>query len=113
MLLKKAAAEQAYTIVGRIPFLNGKITNEGLEIMVQGDPRLRRPYVVVVEYRGSEGPPRDAAERRAPLFALAGHAAMDYHVRQKESSTTGRSSFRSSCRRTANSRRDGLIAIPA
>jgi tungstate transport system substrate-binding protein len=47
-LLKRAASEQAYTIVGRIPFLNGKIPNDGLEIMVLDDPRMRRPYVVVV-----------------------------------------------------------------
>ncbi len=47
-LLKRAAKEHAYTIVGRIPFLNGKIANEGLEIMVAGDDRMRRSYVVVV-----------------------------------------------------------------
>jgi tungstate transport system substrate-binding protein len=43
-----AGKEGAYTIVGRIPFLNGKMPNRDLEIMVQGDERLRRPYVVVV-----------------------------------------------------------------
>jgi tungstate transport system substrate-binding protein len=47
-LLKRAAKENAYALVGRIPFLNGKIGNEGLQIMVQGDPRMRRPYVVAV-----------------------------------------------------------------
>jgi tungstate transport system substrate-binding protein len=46
-LLERAAKEQAYTIVGRIPFLNGKIRNDGLEIMVKGDSRMRRPYLVV------------------------------------------------------------------
>lgn len=47
-VLKKAAEEKAYTLVGRIPFLNGKMPNPGLVLMVQGDPRLRRPYVVAV-----------------------------------------------------------------
>jgi tungstate transport system substrate-binding protein len=45
-VLKIAAEKHAYTLVGRIPFRNGKLPNEGLELMVQGDPLLRRPYVV-------------------------------------------------------------------
>jgi tungstate transport system substrate-binding protein len=45
-VLKIAAEKHAYTLVGRIPFLNGKLPNQGLELMVRGDPRLRRPYVV-------------------------------------------------------------------
>jgi tungstate transport system substrate-binding protein len=47
-VLKTAAEKKAYTVVGRIPFLNGKLPNAGLVVMVQGDPRLRRPYVVAV-----------------------------------------------------------------
>jgi tungstate transport system substrate-binding protein len=46
-VLKVAAEKHAYTMVGRIPFLNGKLPNVGLELMVRGDPQLRRPYVVV------------------------------------------------------------------
>jgi tungstate transport system substrate-binding protein len=67
-LLQKAAREGAYTIVGRIPFLNGKITNDGLELMVQGDPRMRRPYVVVVSSANKLGSPRDQAARRLASF---------------------------------------------
>ncbi|MGD9724584.1 MAG: substrate-binding domain-containing protein [Pirellulales bacterium] len=66
-LLKRAAAENAYAIVGRIPFLNGKIASEGLEIMVQGDPRMRRPYVVIV---GTVSPPGDARREAARQLAL-------------------------------------------
>lgn len=47
-VLKIAAEKRAYTLVGRIPFLNGKLPNEGLELMVRGDPQLRRPYVVAI-----------------------------------------------------------------
>lgn len=43
-----AAEQQAYTLVGRIPFLSGKMPNERLVIMVIGDPRLRRPYLSAV-----------------------------------------------------------------
>ncbi|HMC10820.1 MAG TPA: substrate-binding domain-containing protein [Pirellulaceae bacterium] len=50
-MLKRAAAEQAYTLVGRIPFLSGKLDTGELAIMVQGDERLRRPYLVVVAAR--------------------------------------------------------------
>ena len=66
-LLQRAAKENAYTIVGRIP-LNGKITNSGLKIMVQGDPRMRRPYVVVVSNLAPAGDPRTWAARRLAEF---------------------------------------------
>ncbi len=42
-----AAGKGAYVIVGRIPILRGKIPAGGLEVMVQGDPDMRRPYVVM------------------------------------------------------------------
>jgi tungstate transport system substrate-binding protein len=67
-LLGRAAKEHAYTLVGRIPFLNGKIANEGLKIMVQGDPRLRRPYVVVVSRFHPPGSSRDKAARKLAAF---------------------------------------------
>jgi len=42
-----AATRHAYVIVGRIPMLSGKIPNAGMEILVEGDPEMRRPYVVI------------------------------------------------------------------
>lgn len=47
-VLRTAADKKAYTLIGRIPFRIGRLPNAGLEIMVEGDPKLRRPYVVVV-----------------------------------------------------------------
>jgi len=47
-VLKVAAAKNAYTLVGRIPFRIGRLPNAGLELMVEGDPRLCRPYLVAV-----------------------------------------------------------------
>jgi tungstate transport system substrate-binding protein len=67
-LLQRAARENAYTLVGRIPFLNGKISNEGLEIMVQGDARMRRPYVVVVASANKADSPRGKAARQLAEF---------------------------------------------
>jgi len=63
-MLTRAAAEQAYTLVGRIPFLSGKLDTAGLAIMVQSDERLRRPYLVVVAAR-----PRDPRLEPARQFA--------------------------------------------
>ena len=39
-MLVRAQAEDAYTLVGRIPFLNGKVDTGNLKIMVQGDSRF-------------------------------------------------------------------------
>lgn len=47
-ILEYAEGRHAYTLVGRIPFLDGKMPKKSLELMVKGDPRLRRPYVVAV-----------------------------------------------------------------
>jgi tungstate transport system substrate-binding protein len=42
-----AEKKQAYVVVGRIPVTNGKMALGGMEVMVQGDPEMRRPYVVI------------------------------------------------------------------
>jgi len=47
-VLMIAGQKHAYTLVGRIPFRIGRLPNNGLELMVQDDVRLRRPYVVAV-----------------------------------------------------------------
>ncbi len=68
--LKRAAAAGAYTLVGRIPFLNGKIPAGEMQIMVQGDASLRRPYLVVVA-AGKQDDPRLAAARELAAFLRA------------------------------------------
>ena len=70
-MLARAAREGAYAIVGRIPFLNGKVPTGGLEIMVQGDPRMRRPYVVVVSNLDTIAKPQREAARRLAAFLRA------------------------------------------
>jgi tungstate transport system substrate-binding protein len=47
-ILSHARQQGAYTMIGRIPFIMGKLKANGIEIMVRGDPRLRRPYLVEV-----------------------------------------------------------------
>ncbi len=43
-----------FVIVGRIPFVMKKLAAPGIERMVQGDPRLRRPYLVEVSTTAGE-----------------------------------------------------------
>lgn len=65
-VLGVAAAKRAYTLVGRIPFRNGKLPNDGLAVMVQGDPKLRRPFLVAVAE-----PARVSGARTAEARSLA------------------------------------------
>lgn len=48
LVLRLAEQLHAYTLVGRIPFLDGKMPTTDLALMVQADERLRRPYLVAV-----------------------------------------------------------------
>ena len=72
-VLKIAAEKHAYTLVGRIPFLNGKLPNQGLVLMVRGDPQLRRPYVVAT-----------ADPRRFPKAHVEGAKALAAFLRTPE-----------------------------
>ncbi|MFT3920986.1 MAG: hypothetical protein QM778_00480 [Myxococcales bacterium] len=67
-MLKRAAAEQAYTIVGRIPFLSGKLEAGQMAIMVQGDERLRRTYLAVVSTQINDSQKVTAARRFATFL---------------------------------------------
>lgn len=66
--LKQAEAAAAYTLVGRIPFLNGKAPRAGQVIMVRDDVRLRRPYLVVTAPSKSKDDARAAAARKLAGF---------------------------------------------
>lgn len=46
-LLRFAAKNNAYVIFGRIPVVQGKIENHNLKILVDKDPTMRRPYIVM------------------------------------------------------------------
>ncbi|MDX2094259.1 MAG: substrate-binding domain-containing protein [Kofleriaceae bacterium] len=65
-VLERAAALGAYTMIGRIPFLTGKLRAEGIELMVTGDPRLQRPYLVEVSTRAQSGADDLVAFLRSP-----------------------------------------------
>jgi tungstate transport system substrate-binding protein len=63
-LLQRASASHAYTLAGRIPIAYGKLYGEGLQVLVQGDRSMRRPYVVAVA-NPSRVPGVPLAEARA------------------------------------------------
>jgi tungstate transport system substrate-binding protein len=65
-VLERAAALSAYTMIGRIPWITGKLKAGGIELMVQGDPRLRRPYLVELSAAASAAALDLAAYLRLP-----------------------------------------------
>jgi len=46
-LLKFAERHHAYLVVGRMPVVLGKIPSGKMEILVDNDPAMRRPYIVM------------------------------------------------------------------
>ena len=46
-ILQFARTNDAYVVVGYIPAHTGKMYAEGMEILVKGDPVMRRPFVVM------------------------------------------------------------------
>lgn len=46
-ILNFAAKHNAYVVVGRIPVLFGKLKAEGMEVLVENDPAMRRAYIVM------------------------------------------------------------------
>jgi tungstate transport system substrate-binding protein len=66
-VLQFARERHAYAIVGRMPILFGRLQPaEGMEIMVQGDPAMRRPYIVM-----EANPARFPATNNKGAHALA------------------------------------------
>jgi tungstate transport system substrate-binding protein len=63
-LLRFAAKHNAYAICGRHPVVLGKLPSEGMEIMVEQDPLMRRPYIVM-EANPAQCPGANAAGARA------------------------------------------------
>ncbi len=46
-VLRLAAEMQAYAVVGHIPVRFGKMNGPGIEVLLHGDPIMRRPYVLL------------------------------------------------------------------
>jgi tungstate transport system substrate-binding protein len=46
-VMEFARKKKAYVVLGRIPVIQGVFTADGMEILVQGDPDMRRPFIVM------------------------------------------------------------------
>ena len=62
--LRFAAENRAYIIIGRIPVLSGKVQGDKMDILVQGDPAMRRSFVVM-EANPKKFPQTNSAGARA------------------------------------------------
>ena len=65
-VLQFCRSNHAYVVVGYIPALTGKMANGGMEILVKGDPVMRRPYIVM-----------EANPKRFPDANFAGAKALE------------------------------------
>ncbi len=66
-----AEKKQAYVVVGRLPVTYGKMALGKMEVLVQGDPEMRRPYVVI-EANAKKFPKTNIAGARALADWLTG-----------------------------------------
>ncbi|HTI72043.1 MAG TPA: substrate-binding domain-containing protein [Candidatus Limnocylindria bacterium] len=64
-ILQFARTNNAYVVVGYIPAHTGKMYAAGMEVLVKGDPLMRRPFIVM-----------DASPRRVPGANAAGARAL-------------------------------------
>jgi tungstate transport system substrate-binding protein len=46
-VMEFARSKRAYVLLGRIPVLKGIFTADGMEILMEGDPEMRRPFIVM------------------------------------------------------------------
>lgn len=74
-----AANRGAYVVVGRIPILKGKIPAPGMQILVEGDPEMRRPYVVM-EVNPEKFPNANAEGARALTDWMAGEPGQRFLI---------------------------------
>ncbi len=63
-ILKFAYAHHAYIICGRMPIISHKLKNYGMKILVDQDPTMRRPYMVM-EATAEKVPGANTAGARA------------------------------------------------
>lgn len=68
LMLQRAKNEGAYTLIGRIPWLAGKVDGDGLAVMVAGDPQLRRPYLIATTTSDADPARRKAAQQFAAFL---------------------------------------------
>jgi tungstate transport system substrate-binding protein len=87
-ILQYARSNNAYVIVGYIPARLGKMNPAGMEILVQGDPQMRRPFIVM-EANPKKFPQANHAGARALSNFLLSPKAQNF-LAEFGQKTTGR-----------------------
>ena len=87
-ILQFARTNNAYVIVGYIPARLGKMNPAGMEILVQGDPLMRRPFIVM-EANPKKFPQANHAGARALSDFLLSPKAQQF-LAEFGQKTTGR-----------------------
>ena len=72
-----AEKKRAYVVVGRIPVTYGKMPIGKMEVLVQGDPEMRRPYVVI-EANAKKFPKTNTAGARVLADWLVGEKGQQF-----------------------------------
>ncbi len=85
LVVEFAHAHDAYVIVGRIPVRSGKMPSGGMEVLVKGDPEMRRPYVVLeaVPETTRSGNPGGAKMLADFLLSSGGQQVLAEHGRRQ------------------------------
>jgi len=86
-VLELAAREQAYAVVGHIPLAFGKMGAPGIELLLHGDPLMRRPYVLLTP--GPRHPATPEQRRAAGLLAEYLLSAAGQHALEAASGAGG------------------------
>jgi len=74
-----AEKKQAYVVVGRIPVAFGKMALGKMEVLVKGDPQMRRPFVVI-EANPKKFPQANVAGAQALADWLVGEKGQNFLV---------------------------------
>jgi hypothetical protein len=67
-VLTMASERGAYTLISREPFRTGKLAHAGLEILLEGDPALDRPYLYAIANPGKISDVHRAEAQRLAAF---------------------------------------------
>ncbi len=79
-ILQYCRSNQAYVVVGYIPAMTGKMASEGMEILVKGDPTMRRPFIVM-EANPQKFPQANYVGARALSDFLLSPKAQDFMLK--------------------------------
>jgi len=91
-VIEFAREKQAYVVLGRIPVINGKMPSDGMEILVEGDPIMRRPFVVM-EANPQKSPQANVNGARALADYLLSDKVQNFLMRFGTNSPGGRPLF--------------------